>query len=85
MYLYYFCTLFPDLAIKLRKYKIYITTAQIGQLLYGAIALPWFYYNIETNENKLTIIIFDLYIGILLLLFGNFMITNYFTNNKQIL
>ena len=69
--------MFPCLSSNLRKYKIYITSAQVGQLIYGAIALPWFYYKLETNENKAVIVVFDIYIAILLLLFGNFMVVNY--------
>lgn len=80
MYLYYFCSMFPCLSSNLRKYKIYITSAQVAQLVYGAIALPWFYYKLETKENKVVIIIFDIYIAVLLLLFGNFMIVNYLSN-----
>jgi hypothetical protein len=75
MYLYYVCSLFP---YKLTKYKIYITGLQVGQLVYGAWALPWYFYNIESIENKICIVCFDCYIFVLLLLFGNFMYTNYF-------
>jgi hypothetical protein len=83
MYAYYFCTLFPYLSIKLCKYKVYITTAQIGQLVYGAFALPWFYYSLETTQNKVSIILCDIYISILLVLFGKFMINNYFDKKKK--
>jgi hypothetical protein len=79
MYLYYFCSMFPSLSSKLRKYKIYITTSQMVQLVYGAIALPWFYYNLETKENKIVIVVFDMYIAVLLLLFTRFMMVNYFS------
>ena len=83
MYFYYFCSMFPTLIGKIRKYKIYITSIQVGQLAYGAIALPWYYYNIEKIENKLVILVFDVYISILLCLFGNFMVVNYFSKNKK--
>jgi hypothetical protein len=79
MYLYYLASLFP---YKLTKYKVFITTGQVGQLLYGGIALPWFFYNIETFENKICIICFDCYIFVLLLLFGHFMYKNYFLVKK---
>ena len=75
MYLYYFCSMFPILGNKIRKYKIYITTIQIAQLAYGGFAIPWYYYNIENNSNKCIIIIFDVYIGILLILFCKFIST----------
>lgn len=83
MYFYYFCSMFPTLITKIRKYKIFITCIQVGQLAYGAIALPWYYYNIEKFENKVVIIIFDVYISILLCLFGHFMFVNYFSKNKK--
>lgn len=82
MYLYYFCSMFPNIIDKIRKYKIYLTTIQICQLSYGAVALPWFYFNLESIDNKIIIIIFDVYIFILLCLFGHFMFTNYFCKNK---
>jgi hypothetical protein len=72
MYLYYFCSLFPVLGRKIRKYKIYITSIQIAQLAYGAYAIPWYYYDIENNNNKYIIIVFDVYIAILLVLFCHF-------------
>jgi len=75
MYLYYFCSLIPVFGDKIRKYKIYITSVQITQLAYGAFAIPWYYYNIENNSNKYIIIIFDVYIGVLLVLFCQFIST----------
>jgi len=72
MYLYYFCSMLPVLGKKIRKYKIYITNIQIAQLAYGAFAISWHYYGIENNINKCIIIIFDVYIGILLVLFCHF-------------
>lgn len=80
MYFYYFCSLFP---YKLTKYKVFITTLQVGQLVYGSVALPWYFYNIESNENKICILFFDCYIFVLLLLFGNFMYKNYFSVKKN--
>lgn len=82
MYLYYYCSLFPILSNKIKKYKIYITCSQVGQLFYGAFALPWYFFNIENMENKICILIFDLYIAFLLLLFVKFMLVNYFTVKK---
>ena len=54
MYLYYICSFF--FAFKIKKYKVFITTLQVGQLLYGGIALPWYFYNIESVENKMCIL-----------------------------
>jgi hypothetical protein len=65
--------MFPIFGRKIRKYKIYITSIQIGQLAYGAFAIPWYYYEIENNSNKCIIIIFDLYIAVLLVLFCHFL------------
>jgi hypothetical protein len=85
MYFYYLLTLFPNLRKRISGCKIYITSLQIGQLVFGAWALPWFYYNLESNVNKRVIWITDIYIGILLLLFGNFMFDNYFgRKNKSV-
>jgi hypothetical protein len=75
MYLYYFCSMFPVVGYKIRKYKVYITSIQIAQLAYGAIAIPWYYYDIENNSNKYIIIIFDVYIAVLLVLFCQFIYT----------
>jgi hypothetical protein len=75
MYLYYLCCMFPDINNKIRKYKIYVTIIQIAQLTYGAFAIPWYYYGIENNSNKCIIIIFDVYIGVLLVLFSQYFYT----------
>jgi hypothetical protein len=83
MYFYYLSSLFPSFSFK--KYKLYITYAQVGQLLYGSFALPWYFYNIESPENRICILFFDCYIFILLLLFGQFMLTNYFYVKKIVL
>lgn len=80
MYLYYFLTL---LKVNLYKYRIYITTLQIAQLTFGAIALPFFYNGVETQQNKRVICIFDVYIVCLLFLFGKFMWENYFCRVKS--
>ena len=82
MYLYYIGSLYPCLAFKIKKYKVFITTLQVGQLVYGSVALPWYFYNIESVENKICILFYDCYIFFLLLLFGHFMYMNYFTVNK---
>jgi len=81
MYLYYFLTL---LKIDVHKYRIYITSLQIGQLLSGSIMLPYFFYTIETSRNKTVIMIFDVYIVCLLYLFSEFMVKNYLVKNKKI-
>jgi hypothetical protein len=67
--------MFPVVGYKIRKYKVYITSIQIAQLAYGAIAIPWYYYDIENNSNKYIIIIFDAYIAVLLVLFCQFIYT----------
>lgn len=51
---------------------------QIAQLTFGAIALPFLYNGVETQQNKWVICIFDIYIICLLFLFGKFMLKNYF-------
>jgi len=79
MYLYYLLTL---LKINVHKYRFYITSMQIAQLTFGALALPLFYNCVETQQNKRVICIFDAYIGCLLFLFGKFMLENYFCKVK---
>ena len=74
MYLYYLCCMFPVIKNKIQKYKIFITSIQIAQLTYGAVAIPWYYYNIENNSNKCIIIIFDAYIAVLIYLFCKFIV-----------
>ena len=77
MYGYYFLSLFQDIRPMINKYKIYITSAQVGQLVFGFVALPWFYYSKESLVNQRIIIVFDLYIGCLIGLFLQFMMKNY--------
>jgi hypothetical protein len=77
MYGYYFLSLFSTIRPLINKYKIYITSAQVGQLAFGFVALPWFYYGKESVVNQRVIIVFDLYIGCLIGLFLQFMIKNY--------
>jgi hypothetical protein len=81
MYLYYFLTL---LKIDVHKYRIYITSLQIGQLFSGSIMLPYFFYTFESSQNKTVIIIFDVYIVCLLYLFSEFMVKNYLVKNNKI-
>jgi hypothetical protein len=77
MYLYYCFSLFPQLNQYIRKFKVYITSTQVAQLIYGGITLPLYYYSIETETNKNVIIIFDVYIACLIFLFLQFMFKNY--------
>lgn len=84
MYLYFLVSLYPEMRKRISKYKIYITTLQVGQLAFGAWALPRFYYAIETRENQHVIWAFDIYIGILLALFGHFMVVNYVDRKKVV-
>jgi hypothetical protein len=79
MYLYYLLSL---LKMNVHKYRVYITTLQILQLLSGSIMLPYFFYTIETVENKMVICIFDVYIVCLLYLFSEFMWKNYLQKGK---
>lgn len=74
MYLYYLLAL---LKIDVYKYRMYITSLQIGQLLSGSIMLPYYFYTLESSQNKIVIIIFDVYIVCLLYLFSEFMVKNY--------
>jgi len=76
MYFYYFLTVVNPNA-PIRNAKVYITTMQIGQLVYGAFALPCYYYAVERTVNRAVILIFDVYICGLIYLFCQFMIQNY--------
>jgi hypothetical protein len=84
MYLYYLVSLYPDIQRRVSKYKVYITTLQVGQLAFGAWALPKFYYAIESQTNQRVISAFDIYIGILLTLFWHFMVVNYAYRKKVV-
>lgn len=84
MYLYYLMSMFHEMRPMIRGMKIYITSAQIGQLAFGFITIPYFYYAIESRSNQTVIILFDMYIGILLVLFTKFMVDSYFVANKSI-
>jgi hypothetical protein len=77
MYGYYFLSLFKDIRPMINKYKVYITSAQVAQLAFGFVALPWFYYSKESLVNQRIILDFDLYIVCLIWLFLQFMIKNY--------
>lgn len=85
MYLYYLLTIiktdYIDIS-KLKKYKIYLTSLQITQLVYGFYALPYYYY-LETTQNKIVIWICDIYIFILIGLFIQFMVKSYFTQKNK--
>jgi hypothetical protein len=81
MYLYYLLSTIKN--FNMRPYKIYMTSLQVGQLGFGVVALPYFYYNIENVTNKYVIIVFDTYILILLFLFCDFMYTTYFSKSKR--
>jgi len=83
MYMYYFLTVMNSNA-PIRNAKVYITSMQIGQLVYGAFALPFYYYAVETTSNRIVIWIFDAYIGGLIYLFCQFMIKTYVYNKKVI-
>jgi hypothetical protein len=80
MYGYYFLSLFKWTRPYIHRYKVYITSMQVGQLVFGFVALPWFYYYKESVTNQRVLIIFDIYIGCLIVLFLQFMIRNYIKN-----
>jgi hypothetical protein len=77
MYGYYFLSLFDNVRPMINKYKVYITSAQVAQLAFGFVALPWFYYSKENLVTDRVIIVFDVYIACLIGLFLHFMIKNY--------
>jgi hypothetical protein len=77
MYFYYFLSMFKVIRPFVNKYKIYITTMQLTQLVCGFITIPYYYYNKESLVNQRIIIVFDIYIGCLILLFSQFMLKNY--------
>ena len=81
MYLYYLLAL---LKFDVYKYRMYITSLQIGQLLSGSIMIPYFFYTFETSKNKNIIVIFEVYVVCLLYLFSEFMVKNYLEKNKKI-
>ena len=82
MYLYYLLSMFPMVRRHLAGYKVYITSAQVAQLGFGAVALPWYYYGVESAWNRGVIWVFDIYIGCLLILFLRFMVVNYWSRRK---
>ena len=82
MYLYYLLSMFPMIRRRISSYKVYITSAQVAQLGFGAVALPWYYYSIESDWNRGVIWLFDIYIGCLLVLFLRFMVVNYWSRRK---
>jgi hypothetical protein len=83
MYGYYFLSLFDGIRPYINKYKVFITSAQVGQLAFGLVALPWFYYSKVSLVNQRVILIFDVYIGCLIVLFLQFMYVNYFRKEKK--
>lgn len=84
MYLYYLLSMFHSMRAMIRDIKIYITSAQVGQLAFGFISMPYYYYAIESPTNRNVIVLFDMYIGILLVLFTKFMVDSYFVGKKSI-
>jgi hypothetical protein len=82
MYLYYLMSMFQNMRPMIRNLKIYITSIQVGQLVFGFVALPYYYYDIESRTNKTVILLFDLYIGCLIILFVKFMVDSYFVKKS---
>ena len=75
MYSYYLMTL---LKWNVRTIRMYITSAQMIQLITGASYSAYYYYPpVETTWNYTIIMFFNLYIYGLLYLFGQFMMENY--------
>jgi len=83
MYYYYFLSMFDNVRPYINRYKVYITSAQVGQLAFGYVALPLYYYSKETLVNQRIILVFDLYIGCLIILFLRFMAKNYFSRIRK--
>lgn len=80
MYFYYLMTIFK---INIKRMRMYITVAQILQLLSGSmLGLICYRPPIETIFNYRIIILFNIYIYGLLYLFFKFMLDNYFPNNR---
>jgi GNS1/SUR4 family len=84
MYMYYFLTIFQSMRPCLSACKHYLTSLQIGQLAYGLVALPYYYYGIENGANRLVIVAFELYISGLLVLFTTFMVRSCLELKKAI-
>jgi len=80
MYFYYLMTIFK---INIKQMRMYITVAQILQLLSGSIlGLVCYHPPFETTFNYRIIILFNIYIYGLLCLFSKFMLDNYFPNHR---
>lgn len=75
MYSYYWMTL---LKWNIRGMRMYITMAQMAQLVGGGMAGLYYYYPVETGWNYRIIVFFNMYIAGLVYLFGEFMVVNYF-------
>jgi len=83
MYFYYFLSMFENIRPYINRYKVFITSAQVGQLAFGYVALPLFYYEKESVTNQRIILVFDTYIGCLIILFLQFMVKNYFSRKTK--
>ena len=57
--------------------RMYITMAQMAQLVFGGMAGLYYYYPVETVWNYRIIVFFNMYILGLVYLFGEFMAVNY--------
>ena len=77
MYFYYLLSLFPNIKLYIKKYKIYITTLQLLQLTSGGTLMLVYFYPIESDLNRQIILLFDGYIFCLILMFLHFMLKNY--------
>lgn len=78
MYSYYWMTL---LKWNIRGMRMYITMAQMAQLVFGGMAGLYYYYSVESKWNYSIIVFFNMYIMGLVYLFGEFMMVNYIKNN----
>lgn len=81
MYSYYLMTL---LKWNIRGIRMYITMAQMAQLVFGGMSGLYYYYSVESQWNYSIIVFFNMYIMGLVYLFGEFMMANYSTAIKKV-
>jgi len=82
MYAYYLATLFKW---DIRGMRMYITSGQMIQLVTGAIMGAYYYRPpIESWENYSVILFFNAYIVGLMVMFGQFMVNNYWVKKSAV-
>jgi hypothetical protein len=78
MYSYYLMTIFK---LNIRGMRMYITSGQMIQLVFGGLYGLYYYYPpVENMRNYSIIVFFNLYIVGLIYLFAKFMVINYCKN-----